>query len=476
MATPVERALRVGGHCVAANSISQVRAPWDGEVLAHVAQAQWPDLDAALALAFEARRELWTRPAGQRRTLCEHMANGITARAGELAEIICREAGKPVTAARAEVTRAAWTFRLAAGAATEASGELLPVDLDESARGYLAVSRRVPSGVVVGISPFNFPLNLAAHKIAPALAVGAPLILKPPPQAPSAALILGEIAAAAGAPAAALQVLPCDNAAAERLALDPRVAVLSFTGSARVGWSLKAKGSRARMLLELGGNAAVLVAEDADLESAIDRIALGAFGYAGQVCISVQRVFVHRSRHDAFLDGLRERVRGYGVADPRLAATVVGPLIDVAAAERIEGWLAEARAAGSRVEGGARNGNRLEPAVVQGAPRDAKVVREEIFGPVVLVDPYDDLEVALAQVNDTDYGLQAGLFTQDLAKIRRAWDVLEVGGLIVNDAPTFRADSMPYGGVKGSGLGREGVHAAIAELCEPRLLVLGNRG
>jgi glyceraldehyde-3-phosphate dehydrogenase (NADP+) len=266
--------------------------------------------------------------------------------------------------------------------------------------------------------------------------------------------------------------VPCSNELAERMAVDPRVAVVSFTGSARVGWQLKTKVPRARVILELGGNAAAIVAEDADFDWAVERIARGGYIYSGQVCISVQRIFVARALYPRFMEALRRKVAGYQVADPREAGTMVGPLIDEGAARRIEAWLGEAAAAGASVEGGARSGNRLQPAIVERAPRDAKVVREEIFGPVVVAEPYDDFEQALTAVNEGDYGLQAGIFTQDLRRIRHAWEVLEVGGVIANDAPTFRADNMPYGGVKGSGLGREGVRLAAEEMCEPRMLVM----
>jgi len=469
----MERQLYLGGRFVAGTEVREVRAPWDGAVVSRVHQASWAQLDDALALAFQARRELWTAPTGRKRALCQAIADGIRARAPELAEVICAEAGKPISAANAEVARAVWTFELAAGVATEDQGSVVPVDLDDAQSGYLGLSRRVPSGVVVGISPFNFPVNLAAHKVAPALAVGAPIILKPPPQAPSAALILAEIARSAGAPAAGLQVAACSNELAERLAIDPRAAVVSFTGSARVGWQLKTKVPRARVLLELGGNAAVVIAEDADLDRAIERVALAGYVYGGQVCVSVQRIFVQRAIHARFMEGLRRKVATYQVADPRQTGTVVGPLIDEGAAQRIEAWLGEAAAGGAVVEGGTRVGNRLQPAIVERAPRDSKVVREEVFGPVVVVEPYDDFDLTLEVVNQGDYGLQAGIFTHDIRKVRRAWEVLEVGGVIANDAPTFRADSMPYGGVKGSGLGREGVRLAAAEFCEPRLLVMG---
>jgi glyceraldehyde-3-phosphate dehydrogenase (NADP+) len=305
------------------------------------------------------------------------------------------------------------------------------------------------------------------------LAVGAPIVLKPPPQAPSAALLLGQIAQEAGAHPAALAVLPCANAIAEQLATDPRVRVLSFTGSARVGWELKRKAAKARTLLELGGNAGVIVAEDTDVDWALERCALGAFGYGGQVCISTQRVFVERSVYPRFLAGLVAKARAFVPGDPLDEKTVVGPLIDEAAAIRVESWIEEARARGAQIHcGGRRTGTMLEPAVATDVPRDCKLVREEAFGPVVVVEAYDAFEEALERLEDSEYGLQAGLFTNDLRKIRRAAETLTVGGLIVNEAPGFRVDSMPYGGRKASGLGREGVRYAMREMTDYQVVVL----
>jgi acyl-CoA reductase-like NAD-dependent aldehyde dehydrogenase len=476
----VERKIFLNGAWVggAAGAVD-VRSPFDGSLQARIHQASWAQADQALALAIAARKELGRQTAGRRRAICQRISDQIAARSDELARVIALEAGKPISAARVEVKRAATTFSLAAGEVAYFGGELLAGDLDEGSAGYQIQARRVADGPVVGISPFNFPLNLVAHKVAPALAVGAPIVLKPPPQAPSAALLLAQIVQEAGALPSALAVLPCDNAVAEQLATDARVRVLSFTGSARVGWELKRKAARARTLLELGGNAGVIVADcadDAELGWAVERCALGAFAYAGQVCISVQRIFVARALHERFLAGLVAKARGFVPGDPLDEKTVVGPLIDEAAAVRVASWIEEARAAGAQVCcGGRRQGALLEPTVVTGAPPDGRLVREEVFGPVVVVEAYDSFDEALSRLEDSDFGLQAGLFTQDLRKVRQASEALTVGGLIVNDSPAFRVDSMPYGGRKASGLGREGVRYAMQELTDYQVLVLAAR-
>jgi glyceraldehyde-3-phosphate dehydrogenase (NADP+) len=331
--------------------------------------------------------------------------------------------------------------------------------------------RRFPAGVVVGIVPFNFPLNLGAHKVAPALAVGAPIIIKPPPQAPSAQLLLAELAQQAGADPAAFQVVTCDNAVAERLATDPRVRILSFTGSAAVGWALKQKAP-GRAVLELGGNAAALVGADADLDWAAERCVAAGFGYAGQVCIKVQRLLVERSAHDAFVERLLARARAVPTGDPAEDRTVCGPVIDDRAAERITAWVDEAVSGGARVLAGhRRSGRLLQPTVLANVPEESRAAKEEIFGPVVAVWPVPDWAAGLRAVNAGQYGLQAGVFTRDLGRVREAFHGLEVGGVIVNDAPSLRSDNMPYGGVKRSGLGREGVRYAMDELTEERVLI-----
>ncbi len=463
--------LFIDGAWVDGDHQSEVRAPWDGRLLRRVAQASAAQAERALAVASGARERLQRQSTGKRREVLEGIVAGLRARAEELAQAICHEAGKPVTQARVEVGRAVEVFRLAAAELTRFGGSVVPVDMDPGTEGVECEVRRFPAGVVVGIVPFNFPLNLGAHKVAPALAVGAPIIVKPPPQAPGAQLILAEIAQRAGADPAALQVLTCDNAVAERLATDPRVRILSFTGSAAVGWALKQKAP-GRALLELGGNAAALVGADADLDWAAERCVAAGFGYAGQVCIKVQRVLVEAPAHGAFLERLLARAKAVPTGDPAEERTVCGPVIDDRSAERIGAWVDEAVAGGARVlTGHTRRGRLLQPTVLADVPEDAKAAREEIFGPVVAVWPVADWQAGLRAVNAGQYGLQAGVFTRDLRRVREAFHGLEVGGVIVNDAPNLRSDAMPYGGVKRSGLGREGVRYAMDELTEERVLV-----
>ena len=449
-----------------------MRSPFSGEPVADVSQAGAPEVEEALARASAAREPFAASTAGQRRSWLTAIARGIGERTEEIARSIALEAGKPIVPARAEVRRAVETFTQAAAEVTAHRGEVVPIDLDEASRGYDCVVRKVPAGVAVAISPFNFPLNLGAHKVAPALAVGAPIIWKPPPQAPSAALIVAEVAAQAGLPEGALSVLPCDNALAETLATDPRVRVVSFTGSAKVGWHLREKAARAKVVLELGGNAAAVVFDDADLDWAAQRIALSAFNYAGQVCISVQRIFVAEKVREAFTAKLLERTLALSMGDPLDEKTVIGPVIDDKAAERITSWIDEAKKRGAKeLCGGARSGRMLPATILSGVPSDATLVREEVFGPVALLDGFSDDAQAYARVNDSPWGLQAAIFTHDLRRVRRASEVIEVGGLIVNDSPSFRSDAYPYGGVKGSGMGREGVRYAMEDFTEPRAIV-----
>jgi acyl-CoA reductase-like NAD-dependent aldehyde dehydrogenase len=459
------------GEWVETQRTAEVRAPWDGRLLRRVAQASPAQADAALQFAFESRPRLQAQSTGARRSVLEAMAAGLEARAQDFENVICHEAGKPRTLARAEVRRAVEVFRLAAAELSRFGGSVVPVDFDAGSAGLECEVRRFPAGVVVGIVPFNFPLNLGAHKVAPALAVGAPILIKPPPQAPSAQLLLAELAQAAGADPAALQVLPCETSVAEQLATSPKVRVLSFTGSARVGWHLKQKAP-GRVLLELGGNAAVLVASDADLDWAAERCAAAGFAYAGQVCIKVQRVYVERSVYPRFFERFVERSRNVATGDPSLETTLCGPVIDDASAERITAWVTEAVAAGARVALGRQaQGRLLAPTVLTDVSAEARVAREEVFGPVVAVWPVDSFEAGLEAINHSDYGLQAGVFTRALGNVRTAFQKLEVGGVIVNEAPNFRSDNYPYGGVKASGLGREGVHSAMEELTEERVLV-----
>jgi glyceraldehyde-3-phosphate dehydrogenase (NADP+) len=460
------------GAWVEGTARADVRSPWDGRTVARVAQANTAHADRALRAARAALPRLRALSAGARRAVLFGVARGLERRAAEFVDVLVHEAGKPRTAARAEVARAVETFTLAAGELARFGGEVVPVDLAPGAEGTSCEVRRFAAGVVVGIVPFNFPLNLGAHKVAPALAVGAPIVVKPPPQAPSAQLLLAELALEAGADPAALQVLPCDTSVAEALATDPRVRVVSFTGSARVGWRLKA-AARGKVVLELGGNAAAIVCADADLDAAAARLAAGAFGYAGQVCIKAQRLVVEAPAYEAFVEKFVEKTKALAVGDPGRDDVVVGPVIDVASAARIEAWVREALGRGATALcGGTRDGALVAPTVLAGVPRDAKAYAEEIFGPVAIVERAADFGAALDAANAGDYGLQAAVFTHDVRKIRRAFEALDVGGVVVNDAPSFRSDNMPYGGNKGSGLGREGVRYAMHDFTDERALVL----
>lgn len=451
----------------------EIRDPYDRAVIGVVHWASAGEAAEAVAGAVRAFEETRRLPSHARAEVLRRVAAALSERREELAQLITREAGKPIRDARLEVARAIQTFTVAAEEAKRIGGEVLPLDWMAGSENRWALIRRFPIGPILGITPFNFPLNLVAHKVAPALAAGNPILIKPAPQTPLSALALGEMVVRAGWPRGGISVLPCANEVVGELLRDERIRMLSFTGSAEVGWRLKAQVPKKRVTLELGGNAAVLVHEDADLEYAARRAVYGGFAYAGQTCISVQRILVHEVVAEPFLTRLLEGVRDLVVGDPKEETTDVGPMISEAAAERAEQWIREAVAAGARVlVGGERQGAFLMPTVLADAPPETKVWSEEVFAPVVVVNRYADFEEALRQVNASRYGLQAGLFTRDVRRIFRAYEVLEVGGLIVNDVPTYRADHMPYGGVKDSGFGREGVRAAIEEMTEARLLAL----
>jgi glyceraldehyde-3-phosphate dehydrogenase (NADP+) len=362
---------------------------------------------------------------------------------------------------------------VAAEEAKRIPGDVVPLDLTPGTENYLGIAKRFPIGPVLGITPFNFPLNLVAHKVAPCLAAGNPIVLKPAPQTPLTALLLGDIVLQTDLPEGAFSVVPCDNTVAEQMVADPRFKMLSFTGSASVGWMLKAKCGKKRLALELGGNAGVIIEPDTDLEVAAQRCVTGGFVYAGQTCISVQRVFVHEAVYQPFLEKMLPRVAAVKVGDPTDDATVIGPLIDEGAARRIEEWIEEAVAHGARLRaGGKRSGALFEATVLTDVTPDMKVSCREVFGPVMTVTPYRQFDEAINALNDSDFGLQAGIFTRDIDRIFHAYRSLDVGGVLVNEIPTFRADQMPYGGVKDSGLGREGVRYTIEEMTELKLLVL----
>jgi len=450
-----------------------VIAPFGGGELARIPSPSADDVETAVqraVLAFEKTRVI---PTFTRVAILRKVAAALEERRDELARTVAAEAGKPLKAARVEAERASATFSAAAAALEAWKGDMLPLDVNAASLGRWGVVKRVPLGPVLAITPFNFPLNLTAHKVAPSIAVGAPVVQKPASKTPLSALALRDIVLEAGWPADAYAVLPIPGAAAEALVLDPRLPVVSFTGSGAVGWRLKSLAPKKRVALELGGNAAVVVHSDADLDDAARRTASGAFSYAGQSCISVQRALVHRPALEAFRDRLLAAAAVLVVGDPLDERTDVGPMIAPAEAARVEAWVAEAVAGGATaLRGGTRAGECLEPTVLANTTPSMKVEGQEVFAPVVTLNGYDDFEEALRRVNDSKYGLQAGVFTRDLARIQRAFDVLEVGAVLVNDVPTWRADRMPYGGVKESGSGREGPAYAMEEFTEPRLLVI----
>ena len=451
-----------------------VTNPFTGQVIADVCQAQETDIEQAIQLGVVSFPSLAQLPAHHRSMALRHIADELTTRQQEFAETMSLESGKPITDALREVHRAIQTFTLASEETKRMLGETIPMDVSPGMEHHLGILRRVPIGPVLGITPFNFPLNLVAHKLAPCLAVGNPFLLKPAPQTPLTALLLGEIISRLNLPSGAVSILPCENALAESMVRDARIQALSFTGSAAVGWSLKNKAGKKRVALELGGNAAVIIEPDANLQLAAQRCVTGGLSYSGQTCISVQRVYIHHEVYDQFLRHLLEKVREIPTtSDPLNESTVVGPLIDEKAAKRVEAWIQEAIAQGADcLVGGTRKGTFIAPTVLANIQPTMKVSCEEVFGPVITVSRYQNYEEALREVNNSPYGLQAGVFTQNVNRIFEAYQQLEVGTVLANEIPTFRADHMPYGGVKDSGLGREGVRYAMHELTEPKLLVL----
>ena len=475
MSTDLSTPLWIGGRSEQPNTDLEVRDKFTGDLLAQVARADDALIDRAFTEAAAAREACARQSAQTRRRQLERLADRLAAERDAFAQRLCAEGGKPIAAARAEADRAAATVRNAASHVIEIGAKIRELDPSEvgGRRAHLA---RFPVGVCSFVTPFNFPLNLVAHKIAPAIAAGCPFVLKPASSTPLSALALGRELAELGLPAGSFSILPSTRESAGRFSSDERIAHFSFTGSDEVGFDLKARARKPSVVLELGGNAAVIVAEDWPLDHALDRIVPGAFTGSGQSCISVQRCFVHRSRIDDFRERLVERVRALPVGDPRREETVVGPLISEREAERVQAWIEEAREAGGQLLcGGKREGAIVKPAVLEEVPDHCRAVREELFGPALILFAYDDFDEALSRVNASHYGLQAGLLTEDVAKIERAFRTLEVGGLIVGDAPSWRADPMPYGGVKDSGLGREGPRYAVEHMTELRLQVTASR-
>jgi len=450
-----------------------IRAPHDGSEVGVVALAGPEDVRAALDASVAAARACREMPSHARAAALRKVADGLDASRAELTRTLALEAGKPITQARTEIDRAIFVFRDAAEEATRIGGEVLPADVVPVSTGRIAITRLFPLSPVVGITPFNFPILLAAHKIAPAMACGATISLKPPPQDPLTTLRLADLVKQSGYPEGAVNVTPCHVEVAQLLIEDPRVRVITFTGSAKAGWAIRAKAGSKRVLLELGGNAAVIIEPDADLAWAATRCAIGGFTYAGQSCISTQRIYVHEQVYQQFLDAFLAKVKQLRVGNVLDDQTDVGPMIGLDAAERVERWIQEAVAGGAEIAlGGKRDGMFLEPTVLLRTTADMKVNCEEVFAPLVTVTPYKRLADAIAWTNASPYGLQAGVFTTNLQTMFRLHAELDVGAVNGNDIPGFRVDRLPYGGAKASGLGREGVRYAIEEMTERRLLTL----
>jgi len=472
----ITRGFFVNGRWVEEGRLVDVRAPYDHQVLGQVYEGTREHALMAIAAAIRAFETTRRLPAFERQRVLRDIARSLTERKAEFSKLLAQEAGKPIRTASVEVERAIFTFNVAAEESTRIYGELLPLDWQEFTVGRWGMVRRFPLGPIGAITPFNFPLNLVAHKIAPAIACGCTVVLKPAPQTPLTALLLAEVIQHAGWPDGAVNVLPLSNGDASVLVEDERLRLITFTGSSSVGWDIKRRAGKKKVALELGGNAAVVIHKDADLEYAAERCTAGGFSYAGQSCIYVQRILVERSVKDRFQELLVAKVKKLRTGDPMEETTDVGPLIREADAVRAAEWVQEASRGGAKVlTGGQRKGSILEPTVLTNTHPHMRVNCQEVFAPVVTVEPYEDFDSAMRQVNDSPYGLQAGLFTNDARLIFRAYETADVGGLIVGDIPSFRIDHMPYGGIKESGAGREGLRYSIEEMTERKLLVMNLR-
>ena len=470
------RGFLIGGKWIEEGTPHEVLSPYDRSVVSRTWMATREHAEKAIASSVAAFGTTRRLPAFERQRVLRAIAQGIAARKEEFAHMICLEAGKPIKVARTEVERAVFTFNVAAEESTRQYGEYLPLDWQEYTAGRWSIVKRFPIGPILGITPFNFPLNLVAHKVAPAIACGCPMVLKPAPQTPMCSLMLGEVVQQAGWPDGGLNVLLLSNDDTSFLVEDDRLKMVSFTGSAPVGWSIKSRSGRKKVALELGGNAGVIVHSDTDLAYAAERCVVGGYTYAGQTCISVQRILVERTVYGKFTELLVAGVQKLRSGDPMEETTDVGPLIRETDAIRAADWVQEAIAKGARLLcGGNRKGPFLEPTVLTNTQPDMKVNCKELFAPVVTVEPYEEFEEALRRINDSDYGLQAGIFTRDAKRIFQAYDELEVGGVMAGEVPSFRVDHMPYGGVKDSGLGREGLRYAMEDMTEPRILAMNLR-
>ncbi|WP_298467706.1 aldehyde dehydrogenase family protein [uncultured Erythrobacter sp.] len=457
------------------NTDLEVTDKYTGEVAFRTAKADAETIDKAIAGAVSAAEPMAKLASFEKQDVLMHCVSRFKERFDELAYALCVEAGKPINDSEGEVTRLIDTFRIAAEEAVRNYGEVMPLDISERARGYSAMWKRVPIGPCSFISPFNFPLNLAAHKIAPAIAMGCPFVMKPASKTPLGALIMGEVLSECDVlPEGAFSILPASRDGADLFTEDERLKLLSFTGSPGVGWALKAKAGKKKVVLELGGNAAVIVDKDADLEDALERIIFGAFYQSGQSCIGVQRILIHQDVYDAFKPMLVEKTKTLIAGDPKDRDTFVGPMISEGEATRLKDWIDEAVEGGADLlTGGAlTNGNMLEATLLENVHPDAKALNEEAFGPLAILQKFASFDEALDEVNRSTFGLQAGIFTRDLFQMYDAWDRLDVGGIVINDVPSYRVDNMPYGGVKDSGLGREGIRFAMEDMSEIRNLVV----
>ena len=465
----------LANEAVYANQDLKVTDKYTNEVATSVALAGPDAIDAGIATAVEAAEPMAEMPSYEKQAALEHCVSRFRERFDELAYALCIEAGKPIKDSEGEVTRLIDTFKIAAEESTRMHGELQALDISPRAKGYRGMWKRVPIGPCSFISPFNFPLNLAAHKIAPALAVGCPFVMKPASKTPLGAIIMGEILAETDLPKGAFSILPCSRDGADLFTVDDRLKLLSFTGSPDVGWDLKARCGKKKVVLELGGNAAVVVDRDTeDLDDAVERIIFGAFYQSGQSCIGVQRIIIHEDIYNTLKEKLVAKTRTLVAGDPKIRDTFIGPMISEGEATRLKGWIDEALEAGATLlcGGGLSNGNMLEATLLENVPDDADARNEEAFGPMAMLASFSTWDEALAMVNDSKFGLQAGLFTRDFYKIQKAWDKLDVGGIVVGDVPSYRIDNMPYGGVKDSGLGREGIIFAMEDMTEIRNLVI----
>ncbi|OUR89097.1 aldehyde dehydrogenase [Gammaproteobacteria bacterium 42_54_T18] len=456
-----------------ANEDLKVYDKYTGDLATSVAMADASVIDQAITASVAATEPMRKMAAYERQEVLEHCVKRFRERFDELAEALCVEAGKPIKDAQGEVTRLIDTFRIAAEEATRINGEVIPMDISPRAKGYSGMTKRVPIGPCSFISPFNFPLNLAAHKVAPAIAAGCPFVLKPASLTPVGAIIIGEVLAETNLPEGAFSVLPCRRNGADLFTEDERLKLLSFTGSPDVGWALKAKAGKKPVVLELGGNAACVVDQDADIDDAVTRIVFGAFYQSGQSCIGVQRIYLHEKIYAEGKEKLVRATQALTMGDPKDPETFIGPMISEKEASRLDAWVKEAVDAGATMLcGGTRDGAMMEATLLEGVSEKQNIREEEAFGPVAIIDSFSDFNTVLDHINNSKFGLQVGIFTRDLYKAQKAWDTLDVGGVVIGDVPSWRVDHMPYGGIKDSGLGREGIRYAIEDMTELRLMVI----